>query len=193
MFRTEMVRTLGVGAALAAAVALSFGGLAQAKPFDKGTFHDEFGDVATDFCDVSGLTVQSDFVVDGRFVVNGRGAAGLAYYMEHVRVTRVDTNLANGNYVTSRSNVTDKDLKVTDNGDGTVTVLVLATGNDVLYGMDGKAIARNPGQVRFELLVDTGGTPTDPSDDEVIADLGTVKESTGRSDDFCAAAVPVLT
>jgi hypothetical protein len=81
---------------------------------------------------------------------------------------------------------------VTDNGDGTLTILILATGNDVLYGEDGKAIARNPGQIRFEILVDHGGTPTDPSDDEFLADLGLVKGSTGRSDDFCEAAVPAL-
>ena len=86
-----------------------------------------------------------------------------------------------------------KDLKVTDNGDGTLTILVLGTGNFTLYGQDGKAIARNPGQVRFEVLIDNAGTPDDPFDDEFIADLGLVKGSTGRNDDFCEAAVPALT
>ncbi|HJR95736.1 MAG TPA: hypothetical protein VJ807_09890 [Gaiellaceae bacterium] len=54
-------------------------------------------------------------------------------------------------------------------------------------------IARNPGQVRVEILIDHGGTPTDPSDDEELAFLGVVKESPGRNDDFCEAAVPILT
>jgi hypothetical protein len=80
---------------------------------------------------------------------------------------------------------------VTDKGDGTLTILALATGNDVFYGPDGKAIGRNPGQVRFEILVDHGGTPTDPSDD-VELDFRLVRESTGRSDDFCEVAVPAL-
>jgi hypothetical protein len=62
----------------------------------------------------------------------------------------------------------------------------------VLYGEYGKAIVRDPGQIRFEFLVDHGGTPTDPSDDENLADLGVVKESTGRGNDFCEAAVPAL-
>ena len=62
----------------------------------------------------------------------------------------------------------------------------------MLYGENGKAIARNPGQIRLEILVDHGGTPNDPSDDEFLADLGVVKGSTGRSDDFCEAAVPAL-
>jgi hypothetical protein len=82
---------------------------------------------------------------------------------------------------------------VTDNGDGTLTLLILSTFNSVLYGPDGKAIARDPGQARFEVLIDHGGTPTDPSDDEFFEFLGLVKESTGRTDDFCAAVVPVLT
>jgi hypothetical protein len=56
----------------------------------------------------------------------------------------------------------------------------------------GKAIARNPGQERFEIRVDHGGTPTDPSDDAFLEFLGVVKESTGRTDDFCEAAVPLL-
>ena len=102
------------------------------------------------------------------------------------------TNPANGKSLTSVAKVIEKDLRVTDNGDGTLTILILATGNAVLYGENGKAIARNPGQVRFEILIDHGGTPTDPSDDEFLADLGEVKGSTGRSDDFCEAALPAL-
>ena len=60
------------------------------------------------------------------------------------------------------------DLNVTDNGDGTLTILVLATGNGILYGPDGKAITRNPGQIRFEVVIDHGGTPSDPLDDSSL-------------------------
>ena len=76
------------------------------------------------------------------------------------------------------SRVINHDLRVTDNGDGTLTILFQATGNDVIYGADGKAIGRNPGQIRLEFLVDHGGTPTDPSDDVFLAE-GIVKGSTG--------------
>lgn len=62
----------------------------------------------------------------------------------------------------------------------------------MLYGEDGKVIGRNPGQTRVEILVDHGGTPTDPRDDEFLEFLGVVKESTGRNDDFCELAVPML-
>jgi hypothetical protein len=93
--------------------------------------------------------------------------------------------------VTASFRVLEKDLRVTDNGDGTLTILVLATGNAVMYGPNGNAIARDPGQTRFELLVDHGGTPNNPDDDE-LPDFRIVKDSTGRSDDFCAAAVSAL-
>ena len=46
--------------------------------------------------------------------------------------------------------------------------------------------------MRFKILIDHGGTPTDPSDDEFLEFLGVVKESTGRSDDFCAAILEAI-
>jgi hypothetical protein len=109
-----------------------------------------------------------------------------------VRVRAVYTNVATGEYVTETVSSLEKDLRVTDNGDGTLTILVLAIGNATVYGESDKAIARNPGQLRYEVLIDHGGTPADPADDEFIESLGVVKESTGRTDDFCAAVVPVL-
>jgi hypothetical protein len=156
------------------------------------TIHEEDTLVLEDFCDRQGLTVEVAFVLDMRVHMVPHGEDRLAYFLQHGIRTEVLTNPANGKSLTSVAKVIEKDMRVTDNGDGTLTILVLATGNAVLYGEDGKAIARNPGQVRFELLADDGGTPSDPSDDEFLADLGVVKGSTGRSDDFCEAAVPAL-
>jgi hypothetical protein len=188
----RLTRTLGLAAGLAAAASMALAGGATAQPIEHTEFHDEFTVIADDFCDVSGLTVQVDFVADGRFLFNPHGPDGLAYGQVNVRFTVVYTNVDNGNTVTEVGNAVDKDLRVTDNGDGTLTILVLNSGNTTLYGPDGKAIGRNPGQTRFEILIDHGGTPTDPSDDEFLEDLGVVKGSTGRTDDFCAAMVPVL-
>jgi hypothetical protein len=177
------------GLAAVASVSLATGALAQ--PIREGGVFQET-DIIDDFCGVSGLTVQLDSTVDARFMLIPHGPDGLGYGLEHVKVTNVFTNVANGNAVTEEVTTLSKDLQVTDNGDGTLTILVLATGNAVVYGPDGKAIARNPGQVRFEILVDDAGTPSDPSDNEFLDFLGIVKESTGRTDDFCAAVVPVL-
>ena len=177
---------------IAGAIALVLAGSASATILEQATFHDEFSDRARNFCDVDGLTVRLDTSVDGRFLVTSRGADQLAYYQEHVKVRQVITNVRTREFVTEVDTVLDKDHRVTDNGDGTLTVTVLATGNGTLYGSDGKAIARNPGQIRFEILLDHGGTPGDPSDDEFLEFLGTVKGSTGRSDDFCAAIVDAI-
>ena len=148
--------------------------------------------IEEDFCGVEGLTVEFATSRVGVLRAVPHGPDGLVYFGANLKITDVVTNLANGNSVTAFSTVRDKDQRVTDNGDGTLTILVLTTGNSVLYGEDGKVIARNPGQVRFEILIDHGGTPTDPSDDEFLEFLGVVKESTGRSDDYCEAAVPIL-
>jgi hypothetical protein len=178
-------------AAVAAVGSTALAGIAEAKPFGE-RFHDEFTDIVDDFCGEPGLTVEFHRVVDGRFQAGARGKDGLIYFAEHVSFTSVVTNVDNGNMVTDKGRVLTKDLKVIDNGDGTLTIDVLATGPFTLYGADGKAIARDPGQVRFQLLIDHGGTPNDPTDDEEL-DFVVTKESTGRSDDVCAAAVAALT
>ncbi len=156
------------------------------------TFHEEGTFELEDFCGVPGLTIDGAFTVDGRVKATPHGPSGLAYFIEQIRATTVLTNPETDATTTEVVTVVQKAQRVTDNGDGTLTILVLATGNGVVYGPDGKAIARNPGQIRFEILVDNGGTPTDPSDDEFLEDLGTVKDSTGRTDDFCDAVLPVL-
>jgi hypothetical protein len=189
-------RKLRLGAILALGVtaAVTFTAAASAGQIFREIFRDEEqSQIITDFCGVSGLTVEFAITADGHVHAVPHGRDGLPYFGAQIRQTEVVTNLANGNSVTSSLTFVDKDLRVTDNGDGTLTVLILTTGNAVLYGEDGKVIARNPGQQRVEILIDHGGTPTDPSDDEFLEFLGVVKESTGRSDDFCEVAVPMLT
>jgi hypothetical protein len=187
---STIARRIGVGAA-ALAVALALTAPAGARPLERDVFHDEFSAVVPDFCDEPGLTVTYEAVVDGRSLFNTRKPGTPPFYLERVRVQETITN-EEGDFVTAVSGVLDKDLKITDNGDGTLTILVLATGSATLFDSSGKAIARNPGQVRFEILIDHGGTPADPSDDEFLEFLGLVKGSTGRNDDFCAAIVEAL-
>jgi hypothetical protein len=189
----RLARTFGLAAGLAMVGSMALAGGASAQPIDHAEFHDEGTFIEEDFCEVSGLDVQGDFVFDNRFLVNPHGPDGLIYFHENFRVTTVYTNLANDNPVTEVVKGVGKDLRVTDNGDGTLTILQLSTGNATVYGPDGKAIGRNPGQVRFEFVVDHGGTPTDPSDDVFVeGSERMVKGSTGRSDDFCETVVPVL-
>lgn len=178
----------------AAALMVPLGaGAAIAKPIERGAFHEEFSETDPDFCDVSGLTVDIDTIVDGTFRVASKGSSRTPYLTEQIKIAQVITNTANQRFVTTKESSISKDLKVTDNGDGTSTILVLATGNATVYNSGGKAIARNPDQFRAYILINNGGTPTDPSDDEFIDVIEVVKESTGRTDDFCEAVVPALT
>jgi uncharacterized protein (DUF2141 family) len=185
----EMRRLLLATASLAALVlAVS----AQAEPgrVFKETVHLDDINLIEGFCETD-MVVQSHFVADVKVKAMPRGRDGLIYFANRLSITETFTNVDNGKFVVSTVNGIDKDLRVTDNGDGTLTILILSTGNAVVYNSDGEAIGRNPGQVRFELLVDHGGTPSDPSDDTEIS-FELVKESTGRTDDFCEVVVPTL-
>ena len=188
--RTTM--TLATACALLAVSSVGAGGPAAAKPIDRGTIHEDLNFVLTDFCGVAGLDIDFDAWIDFEYTVRSKGSAQLPYFSQFVMGTRTFTNPDNDRYVTESFHVIEKDLRVTDNGDGTFTLVVLVTGNSTVYGMDGKAIARNPGQVRDEILIDNKGTPQDPSDDEFLEFIQEIKGSTGRTDDFCAAAVPAL-
>jgi hypothetical protein len=110
--------------------------------------------------------------------VNFHGPDGLGYGAEKLHSTATYTNLAAGKTMTEVLSGPTKDLKVSDNGDGTLTLLVLSTGSFKVFGPGGEFPFNDPGQIRFELLIDHAGTPTDPSDDEFLLfleDLGIVE------------------
>jgi hypothetical protein len=167
-------------------------GQSTARPIEKGHFVEDFHNVHHNFCGVPGLSVSDIGTTKGSFLLNSRGRDELPYGMARVRETTVVTNLGNQQYVVFWIVVLDKDLKIVDNRDGTSTATWLGTGNVRVVDSDGKLLAMNPGQSRGKLLIDNGGTPKNPYDDEVIVDLGIIKGSTGRSDDLCAAMVPAL-
>jgi len=160
---------------------------ASAQPLDSGHFHDVLDDVLTDFCGVSGLTVALTGTVDGSYLDNAHGADGLVYSRESTRADYTLTDVASGAWVRVVSAGTSRDLHVTDNGDGTLTLTNFGAGNSVMFDSAGKAIARDPGQTRVQILIDDNGTPADPTDDEFLEFLGIVLGSTGRNADFCAA------
>jgi hypothetical protein len=159
----------------------------SARPLDHGVFHDEFTDVYTNFCGVPGLTVSAAITADGSYLDNSHGRGGLVYSRESTRIEQVLTDVANGAWVKVVTRGTGKDLHVTDNGDGTLTLTNFGAGNTVMYDEAGDVIAHDPGQTRVQILIDHGGTPTDPSDDEFLEFLGVVLGSTGLNADLCAA------
>jgi hypothetical protein len=165
---------------------LSTAGLATAQPLEQEHVHESDSEVIEEFC--GDLTVRHDFELDVYFSANAHGPDGLIYFADRFRGTDSWTNLANDKTFTVVFNGQQMDLRVTDNGGGTLTILVLGAGRQAVYGSDGTRLFLDAGTFRFELLVDHAGTPTDPFDDGEPEFLGFVKQA-GRSDtagrDFC--------
>ena len=101
------------------------------------------------------------------------------------------TNLANGQWVRVTGLRLEHPLSVTDNGDGTLTYLYDHTGTSTMYAADGTLIARLfTGGIRIEKTFDHGGTPTDPSDDQLVGLNFPMASLDRRHDtDFCTALV----
>jgi hypothetical protein len=179
-------RAFALAGGLTALVLGTAVGPAAAAPLEREHFHDVSTEVVEEFC--GDLTVQIDTDLRGSFLVKTQGPDGLVYFLETLHGTVSFTNLATSKSFTNVLNIVDKDLKVTDNGDGTLTILTTTTGSIKNYGPDGSLLFITTGQTRIEILVDHGGTPTNP-DDDVLLDERLVRPFTGRSDtegrDFC--------
>ncbi|MEJ7628667.1 MAG: hypothetical protein WKF54_03670 [Nocardioidaceae bacterium] len=81
-------------------------------------------------------------------------------------------------------------LDVTDNGDGTSTAIRLIVYRTVIYAESGETIGHLTGQIRLELLIDNGGTPTDPSDDQIIS--GKPIKIVEHGDDVCTTLIGAI-
>lgn len=185
--RTRFVLTLGTMVVASAVPAAS----AVAQPIDKGHFHDVF---TSDVYDCDGTPAQDAVDVAGSFLFNQRGSSPFPYYRESLHGSVVTTNLATGGTYTNVFTASSRDHTITDNGDGTITITVFASGGSRYYDTDGKLVLKDPGQVRFAFDIDYNGTPGDPSDDTEVPDsFRVVRSSTGNSDfsdrDFCADLV----
>ena len=122
---------------------------ASARPNYQERFRDEGSSVIEGFAASPVLTVGTRTCTREGSARLQRGADRFEYFAE--RVTRPRSSRTwQRQTVTLVNTAAGKDLKLTDHGDGTLTAITFGTGNTVLYGADGKAIARNPGQSRFQ-------------------------------------------
>jgi hypothetical protein len=180
---------LAIGLAVAGLVIVA---PANARPIDKGHFHD----VSTDTFDCDGTPVQQTDEVDVNFLFNQRGGPKhpFPYFRESVRETVTWTNLDNGGTFTLVQTANRADHSIVDNGDGTITIYQYASGGARYYDNNGKLVLKDPGEIRFAFDIDYNGTPGNPDDDqEVDGSFRVIRESTGRNDtdgrDFCADVV----
>jgi hypothetical protein len=178
-------------AGLAIAGTVLAGTSATAGPVDQGHFHDVF---TSDVYDCDGTPAQDAGDVSGSFLFNQRGSSPFPYFRGSEHGTVVTTNLNTGGTFTVVFNTSSNAHVITDNGDGTITVTLFASGGTRFYDTDGNFVLKDPGEVRFALDLDYNGTPGDPSDDvEVPGSFRVVRSSTGNSDfsdrDFCTDLV----
>ena len=162
---------------------------ADAKPLDRGHFHD----VSTESFDCDGTPVQQTDEVNVNYLFNQRGGSKhpFPYFRESVRETVTWTNLDNGGTFTLVQTANRADHKIVDNGDGTITIYQYASGGARYYDTNGKLVLKDPGEIRFAFEINYNGTPGNPDDDqEVEGSFRVIRPSTGRNDtdgrDFCA-------
>jgi hypothetical protein len=184
-------RSVSLIAGLAVAGTVLASTPATAQPIDKGHFHDVF---TSDVYDCDGTPAQDAGDVSGNFLGNQRGSSPFPYFRESLHGTVVTTNLETGGTFTNVFTASSRDHVITDNGDGTITITVFASGGSRFYATEGNLVLKDPGQTRFAFDVDYNGTPSDPSDDVEVADsFRVVRASTGNSDlsnrNFCADLV----
>ena len=166
---------------------LASAAVADAAPLERGSFNDAGSETLADLC--GDLDVLHSWEVSGSYLGVARGSDRLVHFRDSVRGTDVWTNPDTGKSLTMKWTTNSRELKVTDNGDGTLTIISQGSGGARFYDGDGKLVLRDPGLIRWEVLVDHAGTPSNPYDDQFIEFLGIVKGSTGRNDtqdrDFC--------
>jgi hypothetical protein len=141
-------------------------------------------DPAGSFC--GGLTnVPLHVEIDGYFSIKDHGPnAPSPYFADRYRSTLVYTNPQTQLTYTVVRVRQSKDLRIVDNGDGTLTLTGLNTGSLWAYGPDGELLGRQNGLTRETALVDTLGTP-DPSDDVFMSQGDPFKAGLVTTTNFC--------
>lgn len=136
------------------------------------------------FC--GGLTsVPLHVEIDGYFSIKDHGPnAPAPYFADRFRSTMVYTNPQTGLTYTVVRVRQSKDLKIVDNGDGTLTLTGLNTGSLWAYGPNGELLGRQNGLTRETFLVDTLGT-SDPNDDVLIPQGDLFTAGLVTTVDFC--------
>jgi len=122
--------------------------------------------------------------VDGYFSVKDHGDGLFPYFADRFRSTLVYTNPLTGLSLTVVRVRQTKDLIITDNGDGTLTLVGLNTGALWSYGPDGELLGRQNGLSRDTFLVDTLGT-ADPFDDVLTLVGDPFTAGLHTTTDFC--------
>ena len=177
-----------LAASLAALLVPAVAGPAQAgPPLVQDHYSAEFDELLPgpggSFC--GGLVdVPLHTEIDGYFSIKERASSGQVYFADRFRSTLVYTNPETGLTYTVVRVRQMNDLRLTDNGDGTLTLVGLSTGALFTYGPNGERLDIRAGLSRETFLVDTNGT-ADPFDDELTPVGDPVTAGLDTTTDFC--------
>ena len=180
-----------LGTAVAVAVPLVAAAPATARPLERErvTYENHWDEWCGD------VLIHSMVTGMGNVVFVDRGASGLPHFSSTWHETSVFTNAETGLTYTGTFDGSNRDATVTDNGDGTLSIVVQIAGVSKWYDAAGKVLYIDSGMQSFELLVDHAGTPEDPYDDGEAIFVGEVVGLTGRSDtvgrDWCTDLLEV--
>lgn len=180
---TRKAVVLGCAAAMTMPLATVVPAAAQPPERERFVYEDYFE------IDCAGMTFPVSVTGSGTILMVERGRSGLPHFSGTLHETVVYTNPQTGLTYTGTWNGSDRDFTVTDNGDGTLSIVVQSAGVAKWYDAEGRLLYIDSGMSRFELLVDHSGTPEDPSDDGEVTFVGELRPLTGRVDtadrDFC--------
>ncbi len=165
--RNRLVQSV-TSAALAGFVLAATAWSASAKPIEKARFHDGDSFVINNLC--GDLQVGFEFHDDGSFVLRPTGPTGLPRYTASHHGGASYTNLATDKSFTVTWNYVNQDTKVTDNGNGTYTFLMQVPGPEKWFGPDGQLLNTSGGIFVLRVVMNDGGTPSDPSDDSFVSE-----------------------
>ena len=190
------VRLLKVGFALSAAVAMAVAGAPASSAALVERSHDHI--VETFEENICGIDVVTTLDIIDNFQIR-TNKAGFPLFKSSGRGTITWFNPDTGLSVEQRFTGTSKDLSVTDNGDGTVTVRFAVTGiPEQITLPDGTVAIKDVGRVVFADVIDFNGTPGDVSDDVFLS--STVESISGPHPElesdftlFCPTVIDGLT
>jgi len=167
-------------------IALGAAAPVGAGQFEKGHFHDAGEEVFEDFCGFD--EVVHSFDVSGSFLGVAHQPDGIVRFRDHSIGTQAFTNPVTGKSYSEMFIFNGHDKSVTDNGDGTLTIIFQGSGTDSWFDGDGERVLKLAGMFRAELRVDHNGTPSDPTDDgeaEFIRDVKPYQHDPFVGRDFC--------
>ena len=131
--------------------------------------HEEF-EVGSDDC--TSFPVLFTYDIWGTFHAVPHGDS--AYYgANNFNETGVFENLSNGKTFTFVSHGVDKDVHSTMDEAGILTIEAQEAGPFIWYDSDGHPVLRAAGLFKFNVVIDTNGTPLDFDDDVTLDKIGT--------------------